>query len=455
MNTNNALPNFAANTLSPSKGEQQSSALVSANFSELPQEGDASQWEEAVSGVNLIEQPEVLETTDTFFLKDGIVGVTPIDEPIMSNLLRSQAQMTHDQSAAVTRDRMMIDREHSASSAAAEGPNSALVSLQEESLIPFSDPLYDEQPVSSLMESNLLSGKNQEKGSRRNDTSLMASALLSTAESQQLHGTAPSRTRTSTAGVLTSASHEVGSNADQALIGQLHGSELAKHVQNAGITASTVKQENLSMQAKALVEMGKHPVSFDFATRALNVKAQTSASYQDPHTPSSVASQIDESTLGSQFSPQHLSGKSASHWFTAKLDTSYQQWGQDLVLLLRDKVNLQLGQNVNRAEIRLDPPQLGAIDMTIEVDGEFTRVQLSAANPQIRDAMLQNLEQLRQQLSQSNQGGGLEVDVRDSHDQREQQNQRNKEQSIINNITEEKADERAPQFVGSWLNRTL
>ncbi|MEH8016677.1 flagellar hook-length control protein FliK [Rheinheimera muenzenbergensis] len=108
-------------------------------------------------------------------------------------------------------------------------------------------------------------------------------------------------------------------------------------------------------------------------------------------------------------------------WKAEQLGTQSSQWGQKLMHLLSDKINLQLGQQIQRAQIRLDPPQLGLIELTVSLDAERTSVQLYASNSQMRDAMQQNLDQLRQQLSQRlGQEQLLQLDVRDQPAQQQQ-----------------------------------
>ncbi|MBU1309426.1 MAG: flagellar hook-length control protein FliK [Gammaproteobacteria bacterium] len=108
-------------------------------------------------------------------------------------------------------------------------------------------------------------------------------------------------------------------------------------------------------------------------------------------------------------------------WKAEQLGSQSSQWGQKLMHLLSDKINLQLGQQIQRAQIRLDPPQLGLIELTVSLDAERTSVQLYASNSQMRDAMQQNLEQLRQQLSQRlGQDQLLQLDVRDQPAQQHQ-----------------------------------
>ncbi|MGP9802836.1 flagellar hook-length control protein FliK [Rheinheimera sp. NSM] len=153
------------------------------------------------------------------------------------------------------------------------------------------------------------------------------------------------------------------------------------------------------------------------------------------------------------------SGAEAALSFKADLaGLQSSQWGQKLVHLLSDKINLQLGQQIQRAQIRLDPPQLGVIELSVSVDGDRTSVQLYAANGQVREAMQQNLEQLRQQLAQRlGAEQSLELDVRDQAQQQSKQHS-----AVATQIAAQLADDAAElnsaaavQQTTGWLDRLV
>lgn len=136
------------------------------------------------------------------------------------------------------------------------------------------------------------------------------------------------------------------------------------------------------------------------------------------------------------------------------------QWSQKLVHLLADKINLQLGQQIQRAQIRLDPPQLGVIELSVSIDGERTHVQLYAANTQLREAMQHNLDQLRQQLAQRlGNDQMLNIDVRQQSQQQSGQHQTSQQQIAAAQFNE--LPDAAPDAAAStanatnWLNRLV
>lgn len=137
------------------------------------------------------------------------------------------------------------------------------------------------------------------------------------------------------------------------------------------------------------------------------------------------------------------------------------QWSQKLVHLLADKINLQLGQQIQRAQIRLDPPQLGVIELSVSLDGERTSVQLYAANTQLREAMQQNLDQLRQQLAQRlGNEQTLNIDVRQQSQQQSGQHNSAQQQTIaahFNDVPDDAAESAAVsgENATNWLNRLV
>ncbi|WP_234880011.1 flagellar hook-length control protein FliK [Aeromonas veronii] len=107
-------------------------------------------------------------------------------------------------------------------------------------------------------------------------------------------------------------------------------------------------------------------------------------------------------------------------WAPVRLPDNQSQWGQQLVSLLQDKVELQVNQQVKQAHIRLDPPELGRLELTVKLDGDRLNVQLNVTNPAVRDAMIQSMERLRMSLAPHH-AGGVEVNVGQGGEQGQQE----------------------------------
>ncbi|WP_240222579.1 flagellar hook-length control protein FliK [Rheinheimera hassiensis] len=157
--------------------------------------------------------------------------------------------------------------------------------------------------------------------------------------------------------------------------------------------------------------------------------------------------------------PATTAPESAFQWKADQLGLQSSQWGQKLVHLLSDKINLQLGQHIQRAQIRLDPPQLGLIELSVSIDGDRTTVQLYASNNQMREAMQQNLEQLRQQLAQRMGSEQLlDIDVRQQSQQQSEQQKGAASEHIAAHFTDdvtEVTSTNSAQLTTGWLNRLV
>ncbi|MFI3275590.1 flagellar hook-length control protein FliK [Vibrio sp.] len=103
-----------------------------------------------------------------------------------------------------------------------------------------------------------------------------------------------------------------------------------------------------------------------------------------------------------------------SEWAPVKVDENKQVWGQQMLSVLKDRVQMQMNQDVSQARIRLDPPHLGTLELAVKVDNNKVHVQLFASVPTLREAISQQAERLRFDLeSKQLQGATVDVDVSD------------------------------------------
>lgn len=112
----------------------------------------------------------------------------------------------------------------------------------------------------------------------------------------------------------------------------------------------------------------------------------------------------------SALAPSPLARTADYQWAPARLSDNQTQWGQQLVDVLKDKLELQVNQGIKQAHIRLDPPELGRLELTVRVEGDRLSVQLNVTNPAVREAMIQSMERLRMSLAPHH-AGGVEVNV--------------------------------------------
>ena len=94
----------------------------------------------------------------------------------------------------------------------------------------------------------------------------------------------------------------------------------------------------------------------------------------------------------------------------AAIDTRADHWHEALA----SRVQVLVDQNVGEAHIKLNPPELGAVDIKISLVDDKTFVQLTAGNSAARDELTQSLPRLRELLSASGLSfGGASVHVPD------------------------------------------
>jgi len=85
---------------------------------------------------------------------------------------------------------------------------------------------------------------------------------------------------------------------------------------------------------------------------------------------------------------------------TVKLAGPPTAWRQSLQEALGERLHLQVGNNVEQAVIRLEPPQLGRIDIAIRHSAGSLEVSISATNGEVLRQLQTVSDNLRNDLSQ-------------------------------------------------------
>lgn len=81
-----------------------------------------------------------------------------------------------------------------------------------------------------------------------------------------------------------------------------------------------------------------------------------------------------------------------------KLQAPESKWGEQMLTALRDSVELQMQQKSQTATIRLDPPELGSLEILLSHDSGRLNVQISAAQGDVARLLQQTSDRLRQEL---------------------------------------------------------
>ncbi|NIY93961.1 flagellar hook-length control protein FliK [Vibrio diazotrophicus] len=87
---------------------------------------------------------------------------------------------------------------------------------------------------------------------------------------------------------------------------------------------------------------------------------------------------------------------------------SAQELGERLSATIADKVSVQINAKTPTATIRLDPPELGKIELVVKLDSDKLHVQINASSNTTRESIQMTSDRLRAELVEQN---FLNVDV--------------------------------------------
>ena len=92
--------------------------------------------------------------------------------------------------------------------------------------------------------------------------------------------------------------------------------------------------------------------------------------------------------------------KVAAKTVTEQLQQSLNLQQQDAASQLRQRVSLMVRQNIQVAEVRLDPAGLGQMQIKIDMQQDQAQVQFVVQQPQAKELLEQQLPRLRELLQQ-------------------------------------------------------
>lgn len=87
---------------------------------------------------------------------------------------------------------------------------------------------------------------------------------------------------------------------------------------------------------------------------------------------------------------------------TLKMDPEPSRWSEQLQSALGERLQVQVKQQIQHATIRLDPPDMGKIDISMQVDNGRVQVQINASHAEVYRALQQTSNDLRQSLTEQN-----------------------------------------------------
>ena len=176
--------------------------------------------------------------------------------------------------------------------------------------------------------------------------------------------------------------------------------------QTQSVETSVIERQvnHLNMSATDAVKVNVAKLS-----TAVLLDKLTSANLNDKK-PVDVASLRIEQQIADINSPERLMTQGRHEWSAVKMESQQNAWSKQLFNVLQDRIEMQVHQNIKQANIRLDPPDLGRLDLSVRMDGDRLTVMINTSNSMIREALQASLQQLRSELSNQF-GAGVDVNV--------------------------------------------
>ncbi len=136
-------------------------------------------------------------------------------------------------------------------------------------------------------------------------------------------------------------------------------------------------------------------------------------------------------------------------WSMVKLDSQQQSWSKQLCNVLQDRIEMQINQHIKQAKIRLDPPELGRLDLTVRFDGDRLSVVVNSSNASVREALQDSLANLRGGLTDQF-GAGVDVNV--GGDSLPKQFKESENNVALHSVEEQETIEHLPAQTSGWVN---
>lgn len=147
---------------------------------------------------------------------------------------------------------------------------------------------------------------------------------------------------------------------------------------------------------------------------ALPLDSALNAALNQVLNPASGAPSLGQAQAQVHASSAATTAVNSPEWASVRIDTQAGKWGEQMLQVLHDRVTLQAQQHLQEAKIRLDPPDLGKLDLVVRVEGDRLSVQINANAAATREALMQVSDRLRAELQSQN---FVHVDVNVGADQ--------------------------------------
>lgn len=125
-----------------------------------------------------------------------------------------------------------------------------------------------------------------------------------------------------------------------------------------------------------------------------------------------------------------MPGSSGHEFSSLSLDRQSSMWAEQMLAPLVDRLRVQNHMGIKQATLRLDPPDLGKLNLQVRTEDDRVFIQISATNPAVRDQLLQLSDRLRQDLLSGQSYSQVEVEIGQHGEQTRDRQDRDGDQRI-------------------------
>lgn len=200
----------------------------------------------------------------------------------------------------------------------------------------------------------------------------------------------------------------VAQSVHQALVNQQSQAQMVQQAQQASNTQVTsMSNELAASQLQQLAAATTTPINQDQALLKAALGAKAVGTLGKLASGSKEGAQPGSENSSSGFA-QQLSQAAGQQGMNSLTQARAEQAAQAPLQLSRDlageqmaeRVQMMMSKNLKNIDIRLDPPELGRMQIRMSMNGDGATVHFTVANQQARDVIEQSMPRLREMLAQ-------------------------------------------------------
>ncbi|WBA17349.1 flagellar hook-length control protein FliK [Salinivibrio kushneri] len=164
---------------------------------------------------------------------------------------------------------------------------------------------------------------------------------------------------------------------------------------NAASLLAGQHSQSDGLSKAALKAMAEHAVQTDAALAAGNAASAAEGASRGENLAQQLASSLGTPTANAATARQDIQVAQS-----AQAPLPLGQTPSEAGVALTERINVMLSKNLKQVDIRLDPPELGRMQIKLGINNDQASVHITVANQQARDAVEQAMPRLRDMLQQ-------------------------------------------------------